>query len=118
MSRFEAKKLPGWCELTESERWHAGYCARKLDDSFLVNEWRYGQANLVEFTSLSDDERYWAWLVESLVVALTHNEKLIAHRALLQAVKYFEQDSVNQSERSSFRDSLDVAKNRIESFLR
>jgi hypothetical protein len=118
MSRFEYQKLPGWSELNESERWHAGYCARRLDDSQLVNEWRYGCASLIGFTSLADDERIWAWLVESLLVALTHQDKLIAFRSLIQAIHYFEDDRVLQSVRIDFRDTLQVAKNRIESFVR
>ena len=114
MTYFNATKMVGWTDLTDTERWHAGYCARKLDDSGLVNEWRYGCPTLVNFTSLAEDEKFYFWFIESLLVALTEPEKLTAFRAYVQARTYRERAEHTEC----FSDSLAIAHNRIEDFLR
>ncbi len=55
-----------------------------------------------------------AWLLESLFVALTHSEPIIAFRALLQAYSYNERASYG----TLAADALLEARNRIEPLLK
>ena len=65
------------------------------------------------------NEQLAAWLNESLLTALEHDEPKIALRGLLQAVRYFGQLQEHGSHVGVLEsDALAAAKHRVEGFLR
>lgn len=112
--------LPGWAALTDSERHHAGRLGRMLQDSGMVAEWRPGCANQVHFRGLNDEKREGyieRYAQDSLLCALTHQEKIVAFRALLQAMDFIA--TLRELKRSTgyLNDAKVVAQQRVERWL-
>lgn len=89
VEHFGHRRIANWAELSEGERYWAGYIGRRLDDRGWVKEWTYGWATMMhERTDLDNHERLDAWLSECILTALTTTNKRIAFNALLQATEY------------------------------
>lgn len=118
--RITLPDLPAWTALTDQQRWHAGYLARKLDDSRRVAKWRPGCVSQVRFNlpnEIAVEERLQLWAMDSLLCALTHAEPKIALRALLQAQEYLTKLAALEQPVGALRDSYVVAQTRIEDVL-
>ena len=115
MSHFDCKRLPAWPTLNSQEHYWAGYCARYAEDHELVKQWYYGTSVFLERTDLDRETTTVAYLVESILCALTHQEVKLAFRCYMQARGYFER--VSDGVRSSLRPALECAQARIESEL-
>ncbi len=111
--------LPNWRELTNCERWHAGYLARTLSDSGVVKEWRPGCIHqvMMNHTILDSSEKQMlAYARDSLLCALTHHEVKYVFRALLQAAEYVGKlEGMGVSH--SLHDTWRTAKSRVEGMV-
>lgn len=116
---FNHARLPAWTSLTDSERYWAGYLGRWADDHEIVNEWYYGTTTLLERHDLDDFNRLTAWLVDSILTALTHQEVRIAFRAFVQATEYKARlrELPNSPLTANFSDAYRTAQARIEKEL-
>ena len=118
---FNCHRLPAWSSLTDSERSWAGYLGRWADDHDIVREWYYGAHTLLEPYELDEPARLVAWLVDSILTALTHQEVRIAFRAFVQATEYLTRLQGQPVERywpgSSFLDAYRTAQCRLEAEL-
>lgn len=114
MTHFNHTRLPAWPTLTDSERYWAGYVARKADDMGLVREWYYGTATFFERTDLTSEIQLIAWACDSVLTALTHQESKIAFRSLLQAAGYLARLGATGV---FLGDSYQVARGRVEGLL-
>ena len=114
--------LPGWAELSDSERYHAGRLGRMLADSGMVSEWRPGCANQVHFDgkTFAECERtrtLECYAQDSLLCALTHQETLIVLRSLLQAAGYIEALRELKVATAYLRDAYVTAQHRLEHII-
>ena len=105
---------PGFTELTESERYWAGYLNRIAEQNDWSNpEEMAGQSftlfKLGERINLSN--QWDGWLVETLLSALILEDQGTAFKALLQAIRYDALAEVNN--RLRYPDALLTAKQRI-----
>jgi len=125
MTTIVLTELSNWTELSDSERWHAGYIARKLNDSGLVKEWRPGCVHQILYDTPVIDRptRITRFAYDSLLCALTHAEKKYAFRAYVQAAEYIAQlkqmahDRVIAYAPRELSDALQVARVRVEAML-
>ena len=64
MSRIVLTELPGWADLSDGERYHAGVLARQLEGTGTVSEWHPKGANQVLYTYNDEFERarHFCWI--------------------------------------------------------
>lgn len=119
MSIINLPQLCTWESLTESERWHAGYLARQLEDSGTIQEWNPGCVHQIRYSVIPEDraEYIGRYAQDSLLCALTHAEPVIAFRALMQAADYLATLRELKRPTGHLQPSYTVAKLRVEKYL-
>jgi hypothetical protein len=106
-------QLPRFGQLTDNQRWHAGYLARQIDDSALLTEWRPGCVPCCRFRHTEDlDALRIQWTHEALLTAITHHDGVVAFRAFIQAAEYIKVLDIYH-----LNDTKEVARARIEGIL-
>ena len=119
MSIINLPQLSTWESLTASERWHAGYLARQLEDSGTIREWCPSCRHQVRYSVIPEDraEYIGRYALDSLLCALTHAEPVIAFRALMQAADYLAILRELKRPTGHLRPSYAVAQLRVEKYL-
>lgn len=110
--RINLPELATWKELSHNDRFWAGVCARQLQDSGLIDEWRPGCAHQVHFSSLLNDMTR-PYALSSILCALTHDDVLIAFRAYAQAVEY-----TTKGKFHDLSDAMRAARARVETLIK